>query len=416
MAGPSQHRSRARRLPPTFRAFGDRNFRILWPASFLAFNSRWMQMTVLAWFVLQLTGSPLLVALVGFFASLPTLSIGILGGLMADALSRRKIIMATQAAGFTASLAMTILLLTGHEAFWHAYPVLIVAGTGWALDMPSRRALLHDLVGRDGVANAVALDTVGMSASRLTGPIVAGLLMAFADFEGAYTLITLNYAAAFALTSRVDVVEGRRGQIELGRIPRDLARGLRFVRGSDVLLATLVVTVLMNFLLFPYQHIVPVIARDVLEVGPALMGLLQASAGFGALIGAVAVASIPIVRRHGRIYIGGSLLSLVALFAFSFSNVYLLSALLLLALGTGSAGFSTMQSTIVMLVARDDIRGTVLGVVSLGIGMGLVGALIVGLVADAVSPSFALGLNGAVGGVGVVLAWLLMPSLRRRLT
>lgn len=226
MAGPSQPSTRARRLPPTFRAFGDRNFRILWPASFLAFNSRWMQMTVLAWFVLQLTGSPLFVALVGFFASLPSLSIGIVGGLLADALSRRKIIMATQAAGFAASLFMTLLLFTGREAFWHAYPVLVVSGVGWALDMPSRRALLHDLVGRDGVANAVALDTVGMSASRLTGPILAGLLMAFAGFQGAYILITLNYAAAFALTSRVDVVEVPRSRMELGRIPRDLARGL----------------------------------------------------------------------------------------------------------------------------------------------------------------------------------------------
>lgn len=373
-------------------------------------------MTVLSWFVLQLTGSPLLVSLVGFFASMPTLLIGVVGGLLADSVSRKKIIMWTQAMGFCASASMTILLGLGYEVFWHAYPVLILSGASWAIDMPSRRAAMHDLVGRKGLANAIALDTVGMSASRLSGPITAGFLLAFANFTCAYLVITINYVIAFILTSRVNIVTGGAGRPTITHAWRDIRKGLKYVKASQVLVTTLAITVIMNFLLFPYQIMIPVIAKHVLGIGPALLGVLQASDGLGALFGAVGVASIPIVRRHGWIYFGGSMFALLSLLAFSFSDRFLVSSLLLFGVGIGCAGFSSMQSTLVMLVARDDMKGIVLGVFSVGIGMGLLGALNLGTVANTVSPSFALGLNGVLGGMSLMLVWISMPSLRGRLT
>ena len=169
----------------------------------------------------------------------------------------------------------------------------------------------------------------------------------------------------------------------------------------------------MNLLLFPYMNMVPVIARDVLHVGPGLMGLFQGATGLGSLVGAAAVASAAQIRHHGRLYTGGAILALLCLLLFAVSESYLLSAVALGVLGLGVAGFSTMQPTIVMLIAGEERRGATLGVISIAIGVGPLGALAVGGVATATSPSVALAINAAVGIVLVTLVLLAAPSLRR---
>jgi MFS family permease len=171
----------------------------------------------------------------------------------------------------------------------------------------------------------------------------------------------------------------------------------------------------MNLLLFPYVQMVPVIARDILGVGPGLMGVLLSAEGIGALFGAVVIASAGDLRFQGRVYMSGSLLAMTALLLFSFSHWYALSLPLLMVMGLGAAGFGTMQATIVMLVAREEMRGRALGVVSLAIGTMPLGALMIGGVASAVSPTFAIGLNASVGLVLIALVAVLAPSLRRRI-
>jgi MFS family permease len=175
------------------------------------------------------------------------------------------------------------------------------------------------------------------------------------------------------------------------------------------------ITVLMNLLLFPYQQMVPVIARDILDVGPGLMGVLMSAEGIGALFGAVAIASSGNLKFQGRVYMAGSMLAMTALLLFSFSHWYALSLPLLMVMGLGAAGFGTMQATIVMLVAREEMRGRALGVTSLAIGTMPLGALMIGGVASAVSPTFAIGLNASLGLVLIALVGLLAPSLRQRI-
>ena len=142
----------------TFRAFANPSFRFLWPANFLAYASRWMQMTLMAWLVLELTDSPLLVSLIGVFVWMPMLVLGFVGGLLADSTNRRALLNTIQAVASVSTLAMTALLFTDFIEFWHAYVAVAVTGINWALDMPSRNSVIHDLLGTDGVTNAVALD------------------------------------------------------------------------------------------------------------------------------------------------------------------------------------------------------------------------------------------------------------------
>jgi MFS family permease len=196
---------------------------------------------------------------------------------------------------------------------------------------------------------------------------------------------------------------------------RNLGEGFRYVRGHETIRATILITLLMNLFFYPYMQMGPVIARDVLGVGPGLMGILMSAPGIGAIFGAVAIASASGFRHQGRVYIAGTMLAMTGLLLFSFSTRYAIAFPLMLMLGLGAAGFGTMQGTIVMLVARKEMRGRALGVISLAIGSLPLGMLMTGTVASATSPSFAVGLNAAVGLGLVVMVCSLTPSLMRRI-
>ena len=411
MANSSHLRFRHAKLPPTLDAFRHRGFRLLWPANFFSYISRWMQMTLLVWLVLEMTGSPFLVALVGFFGMIPLLLFGAVGGVLADRVDRRKLIRFTQIINLLAGVAMLTLLLTDTAEYWHSYIVVLASGLGWAFDMPARRSIVLDVTGRVGVTNAMALDSVGMHASRMIGPAFAGFLIQVVGVSGGYFVIIALYIISLAFLMRLTLPHREIPAISHSII-RNLAEGFVYVRANRILLGTVIVTVLMNLLLFPYMQMVPVIAKDTLNVGPGLMGILMGADGLGAIIGSVAIASFGELRYHGRVYLGGSMIGLVLVLAFAASQWFAVSLPVLILLGLGTAGFGTMQSTIVVISASDEMRGRALGVISLAIGAGPVGALFIGLVAEATSPATGITIFAILGILSVSAISLLMPELR----
>lgn len=297
MAGARQPEQTRVLLPRTFRAFENSSYRLLWPSNLSTNISRFMQMTLLMWLVLELKHSPWLVALVGFFGMAPMLLLGLMGGIMADRVNRQRLLMLTAGFGTLVSVAMIVLLASEAVRFWHAYVVILMNGVGFALDMPSRRSLIHDLLGRSGATNGFALDSVAMSASRMIGPALAGGLIVLGGVLGGYVAVTVLYFASFVMLWRLGGRDtGRRSAGPRGSVLTNLAQGLRYVSRQRILMATVMITLVMNVLLFPYMNMVPVIAQDVLRVGPGLMGLLQAFDGLGALIGGVAIASAAVIR------------------------------------------------------------------------------------------------------------------------
>ena len=402
----------------TFDAFHNRSFRFLWPANFFSYISRWMQMTMLVWYVLELTGSAFQVALVGFFGMAPMLLLGMVGGAFADRFDRRRLLLGVQFTNFVGAVATTALLLTGMLEVWHAYALISISGVGWALDSPSRRSIILNLVGRAAVTNAVALDSMAMHSSRMAGPALAGLLISLVDVPRGFVVILVFYVLSLSLMWLVRLAPEQPGGVQPRGAPaqsmlRNLLEGLQYVRGHRTIVATILVTIIMNLFVFSYMQMVPVIAVEVLRVGPELVGLLMGVDGFGSLMGSVLIASSGNLRHHGRVYLAGSTIAIVALLLFSLSRSYALSFGILLVLGLGGAGFGTMQSLIVMLVCRERMRGRALGVVSLAIGTGPLGLLMTGAVADWLTPSMAVGLNAVAGLAFMVLVVVFMPSLRR---
>ncbi|MCH7653579.1 MAG: MFS transporter [Chloroflexi bacterium] len=399
----------------TFEVFSNHDYRLLWTANFFSYISRWMQMTLLSWFVLELTDSAWSVALIGFFGMAPMLVLGIFGGVLADRVNKRRLLITTQSINLLVAAVMAVLLFSGQVVYWHAYVIILISGIGWSLDMPSRRSAVLDLVGRSRITNAIALDSVGMHSSKMLGPAIAGLLITLVDVKGGYVAVTILYLVSVVLMRTLNLPKGAAGDQAGRNIFRNLAEGFNYVRSNNTIMAVVLITIFMNLLLFPYMQMIPVIAKKVLDVGPGLMGLLMAADGLGALIGSVFIASSSTLTRHGRIYLGGSLLALFVAGLFAYSQWYAASMVLLLILGFGTAGFGTMQGTIIMLIAREDMRGRSLGIMTLAIGAGPLGALLIGAVADATSTSFAIGINAVIGLVAVGLIGLLMPSLRQRM-
>lgn len=409
-----------------FSALHDSNYRLLWGSNFAMYLSRWMQMTVLSWFVLNLTESPFKVGIVGFCGMAPNLVLGIFGGYLADKLDRKKLLSVTQILNLIAAMAMTFLLVSGIAEYWHAYIAIIFPGLGWALDMPSRKSLMMDLMGSDGLTNGIAFDSVGMHMSKMIGPAVAGTMIAFVSISSAYVFLCVCIFMGCIFIFRVKQPEkdgmsaqasysrekiGSKGYISL--IFKNLGEGFRYAFSNHVIVAVIVITVFMNLLLFPYMTMVTVVSKVLLEVGPFLMGILIASDGLGALLGSVLIAAQSGMKSHGRVFFYGSILSLISLLLFSISGWYLLSVFALIFLGCGTAGFGTMQSTIVLLVSNSEYRGRVLGTVTIAIGAGPIGALIIGALSENIGVANALLINAFLGLVIVGFCGMIMPSIRQ---
>ena len=394
-----------------FRAFRYRHYPSLWLANFFSYTSRWMQVPLLAWMILELTDSPWLVSLVGFFSMLPTLLLGLVGGVLVDRVDRRRLMTLTQGIAVLASCVLALLMLTDTVRVWHAYATMLITGGCWALSFPARRAAIFDLVGPTGVTNAIALDAIGMNGSRMVGPGMAGVLISLTGVAGGSVAVAVCYALSYVFLLPFPAGAGQPRATARQPVMRNLVEGIAYVRSNPVILATVLVTLIINLLMFPYVPMVTVVARDVLHVGPTLIGTLQAAEGLGSSVGAAFIALAVGLRYHGRVYVGGSLLSLLALFAFSVSQWYIVSFPVLFLLGLGMAGFATMQSTLVLILAKDDMRGRALGVISLAIGAGPVGSLLIGAVADNVSPVFAIRIFALTGIMVLSVAVLALPRI-----
>ena len=383
-------------------------------------------MTVLSWFVLNITDSPFKVGLVGFCGMAPNLLLGVFGGYLADKLDRKKLLSVTQILNLLAAMTITFLLVVGIAEYWHAYVAIIFPGLGWALDMPSRKSLIMDLMGSDGLTNGIAFDSVGMHMSKMVGPAIAGTLIAFVGISSAYVFLCSCIFMGCIFIFKVkqpeksvahanksyDVGKGKsEGQVNL--IFRNLLEGFKYAFSNQVIVAVIVITVFMNLLLFPYMTMVTVVSKVLLEVGPFLMGILMASDGFGALVGSAIIAAQSSMKSHGRVFFYGSILSLISLMLFSISGSYMFSVFTLLFLGCGTAGFGTMQSAIVLLVSDTEYRGRALGTVTIAIGAGPIGALIIGMVSENIGVANALLINAFAGLVIVSLCGWLMPSIRQ---
>ena len=374
----------------------------------------WVEMIAIGWIVLELTNSPFLVSLIGFFRMIPLLITGPFSGVIIDRTGRRHVILCAQLTYFSVAFTMFIIVLAGAAAYWHFALAAFVMGTAWSVDFPARRSLIPDLVGKAKTVDALLGESFSMNTARIIGPFAGGFVVYSAGALGCYLVI-----CAVSLTSLVFLRRLPRGTIPRDAMPsaaspwEQLREGFRYVRGHHVIFAVILITLTMNFLGFPYMTLLPVFARDVLHQDATGLGLIGMASGMGSLLGILLVTRWRRRYSSGVIYSMGSLFFAVMVAFFATSSSFWMSFAFLFLAGIGHACFGIMQSTLVLTSASDEMRSRAMGLIVVAIGMSPLGLLQMGALASRFGAPFAVQVSATCGALGVLLIMALLPRLWR---
>lgn len=367
----------------------------LWSVGLAVFTVRWLETVAVGVFVYQHSRSALLVAMMTMLRLLPMGLFGAFIGAWAEKVERRITLIVVVMLMLTTSTSLALLAYSGHLAIWHLAAASCLNGLGWATDNPVRRVMIGDVVGGSQMSTAMSLDVGANNASRMVGPTIGGLLLASVGIGGVFLLSVALYAFALHAAFRVRY----RNTALIGSAPvlARIAEGLRLVRSDRRLIGTLAVTIIYNVFGWPFTSMIPVIGQNQLELGPKGIGILASMDGIGAFCGALLLTLFLRPAWYARAYLGGVAIYMVMLIVFALVPSPRIAGSALLLTGLGGAGFSTMQATLVYLAAPPEMRSRILGVLSVCIGVGPIGFVALGLLADAIGAPWATAVSGSVG-------------------
>ncbi len=388
------------------------SYRRLWTSGFCMNVARWMDLVTLGWLALQLTGSPFMVGLAAFARSAPLMVVGPFGGVIADRVRRGRVLIVSQAAGVATALALAVTFAAGVGGYWPLVALEAVFGALWAIDFPARRTALYAILGAHRVAQAISLETVSMQLAKILGPLAAGVCLAQLGPGACFASIAGLYAMGLVASAGLGGRLGGPVASAPASVGASLRAGLEVAFTHRTMRAVLLATIAMNTLYFTYQHMLPVFARDVLAVGPLVLGALVAADGCGALVGALAIASGRGYLAHRTLFATGIVAGPVLLVAMSGSRSLAVCLALLVLMGAAESLFAAMQSTLVLLAAPEHARGGTMGILSACIGTQPIGTLFIGLLAASLGVALAFAVNALLALV--VIVPLAIGLVRRR--
>ena len=381
---------------------GEPDFRRLWLIGLVVFSVRWLEMLTVAVFAYQRTGSPFVVALLTMLRMLPMALFGALIGAAAERVERRRALVLVVASMLLCSIALARLAWSDALEVWHLALASFISGLTWTTDNPVRRTMIGEVVGPERMSAAMSIDVGANNASRMLGPTVGGILLATLGIGGAFAVSVAGYLVAAMVALRVRHRNTAALSTAAGVLER-MIEGLVLVRRDPRLSGTMVITVIYNTFGWPFTSMIPVIGQDNLGLGAAGIGLLASMDGVGAFCGAIAIALCAKPPHFARLYVGGVALYLLMLPVFALAPGPLLAGSVLLLTGLANSGFSIMQATLVYLAAPPEMRSRVFGVLSVCIGVGMIGFLHLGWLASIIGATLAIVTIGAEGLVALLL-------------
>jgi len=394
------------------------DFRLIWYVGTMGEFGRRMELLVLSWLILQSTDSYFQLGLVLAFNNLSRPMISMFTGYIADRFPRGRVLIVGQALNVLTTATLLAVIAYDFELIesWHVFLAVFIQGVTKAIEDPSRRTAIFDIVGQRRLVNALSLDVISHNIGKMAGPIVGGIILGAAGFTEAYAFLLVIHISNLALMTKLRI-PNYQGLAQIEPVVRSLKVAVGYAWRSPVLIGLFYITVVMNALAFPVQQFIPAIGRDHLGVGITMVGLLVAADGFGQLAGAGIMAISRDMRYHGRVFVLGSTGVLLMGIIFVWSPWYALTFGLLTLSGIAQSGFSTMQSAVTMLATPHDMRGRMMGLLSVCIGAGTpLGALEMGAVASAVSIQWAISLNAFAGLILLLPAIAISPLLWKPLT
>jgi MFS family permease len=382
----------------TFRSLKKhRNYRLFFSGQVVSVTGTWMQNIALAWFVVQLTHSPLAIGALAFFRFLPFTLFGLVSGVIADRFDYRRLVMATQAALMVVSVGLAALAFSGRAQLWEVYVLAALSGVALVFDATGRHALTYQMVGREELPNAVALNSSLFNASRIIGPSIAGILVAFVGVGICFAINAVTFLvilAALALM-RADelfqVEKADRGQ----SVVRGVREGLGFVRRNPQVRLVLALVTVVSTVGFNFHVILPILASETLEAGPRTFGLLSAFFGAGALTGALLSAAL--ARTSWKALLAGTAGFSIALLVLAPQQTVVAAALLLYVTGVCFTVWTSNSQSILQLSTPDALRGRVLSIHMFAFnGLAPLGSLFSGWLCEVGGTRLALSVAGVV--------------------
>lgn len=380
-----------------FRAFRYRNFRIFFIGQGISLIGTWMQAIAMSWLVYRLTSSVFLLGLVGFSSQIPMFIFGPFAGVMVDRFNRHRILILTQTLSMVLALILAVLTLSGAVNVWQVILLGFILGLVNSLDIPARQSFVIDMVERkDNLANAISLNSLTFNSARLIGPSIAGIVIMFAGEGVCFLINALSFLAVIAALMMMKV-ERRKTEVVKRDILADLKEGFKYAYDFLPIRYILMYIGMISLAGMSYVVLMPVFARDILHGGPGTFGFLMASAGTGAIVATIYLASRKtIVGLGGLIPVFGALFS-IGIIAFSISRTVPLSLFILGFAGFGFMAHMAASNIILQTVVDDDKRGRVMSLYAMAfMGTTPFGSLLAGVLASRIGATNTLIAGGAV--------------------
>ena len=403
----------AQRQPSSiWRSLRHRNFQLFFGGQLISLTGTWMQSVAQSWLVYRLTGSATLLGVVVFCSQIPVFLLASVGGAVADRRNRHRILVATQTAAMILAFLLAALTLTHRVQVFHVFILAACLGLVNAFDIPARQAFVVEMVGREDLTNAIALNSSMVNGARIAGPAIAGILVASIGEGWCFLLNGVSYMGVIAGLLMMQMPRIARATRKASAIA-DILEGFRFVTGSPPVRALMLLLGLVSLTGMPYAVLMPVFADQILHRGSSGLGILMGASGFGAFLGAFSLA----VRRGWRglgTWVAYSSAGFgIALIAFAFSRWFPLSILLLVPVGFSMMVEMASSNTLLQMMVPDELRGRVMAVYSMMfMGMAPIGALLAGTLAGRWGAPMTVAVGGAVCAVGALVFRWRLPRLR----
>jgi MFS family permease len=399
-----------------FRALSNRNYRTFWTGAFLSNVGTWMQVVAQSWLVLKLTNSPFWLGLDAFMATAPGFIFTLAGGVFADLIDRRRLLLYTQVTAGLAAFGLATLVATQVVNRWMVLGFSFVTGCCMALASPSYLAMTYDLVGREDLTNAVAMNSIQFQLSRVVGPTLAGIAFRLVGLAGCFYANGVSFIAVVVSLALVrpqyspntpsHSVKDRRA------LWADLVEGFRYVRNRPRVSSLLLLSAVNSFFGAPYFSMIPLYARDIFKLDETGLALLMGTAGCGALLGALLVAYLGDFSRKGWFVLGGAMLFGLCIAGFAVSSRLMLSLTFLVGVGFSLVVSVALINTLLQKLVTDEMRGRVMSMFILSfIGTLPIGNILAGTASNHFGPQPTL----ATGGLVVTTVATIMLIVNKRL-
>jgi MFS family permease len=398
-----------------FRALSHRNYRVFWIGAFISNVGTWMQAVAQGWLVLQLTNSSLWLGIDGFMATAPGFFLTLAGGVFADLVDRRRLLLYTQVVAGLAAILLAILVLTRHVNVYIVLGFSFVTGSCMALAAPSYQAMTFDLVGREDLANAIALNSSQFQLSRLVGPLMAGLGFRFFDLPGCFFANGLSFVAVVVALAMVRFEEKPKfthSVKDRRALWQDLIDGLRYVKNRPRVSALLIMSAVNSLFGAPYITMIPVFARDIFHLGATGLAWMMGVAGAGAFCGALFLAYLGDFKRKGWTVLAGAFGFGIFVIAFSQATHLAWSLIFLFGVGFTIVTSVAVTNTLLQQLVTDEMRGRVMSMFILS----FIGAMPIGnLLAGTVSHRYGVQTALTLGGICIIIYVTIVTIRNERL-